>query len=297
MAGRPYWSGQVKISLVSFGVQLFPAVTTQKRITFHQIDRKTGQRIRHRNVAENDDPVEDVEIVKGYEYTKGKFLLFEPEELARLRIPTKNVIEIGQFVNLDEIQPALFEKPYFVAPEPKESFEAFVVMRKAMQDNRKAAIGEVAFGGREHLVAIAVPPDQSEMGLMAYMLRYSEELRDSKNYFDEAPAASSLHIDKKQLAMANDLIKAYSGPLDLNAFKDDYEAALRELIEAKQKNLPLPLEEKGARPPKVISLTEALRQSIGHAKRPAVSRKQATKSVPKKGPASVGGSSRAHKVA
>ncbi|HEV2324780.1 MAG TPA: Ku protein, partial [Terracidiphilus sp.] len=248
MVGRPYWSGQMKISLVSFGIQLYPAINNRAGVTFHQIDRDSGQRIHHRNVVDQEEAVDNSQIVKGYEYTKGKYLVVEPDEIKKLRISTKSVIEVRQFVDFTDLPPAIFEKPYFVRPDMKESVEAFAVVRKAMEDNKKAAIGEIAFGGREHLIAIAVPPDNPEKGLMAYTLRYADELRNSEDYFSDLPDFRTLQIDKKQLAMANELVRAYSEPLKLNAFKDDYEQALRELIEAKQKNLPLPLEEEKPKP-------------------------------------------------
>src|ERR1039458_2970093 len=125
MAARPYWSGQLKISLVSFGIQLYPATSSQSGVTFHQIDRASGERIRHLNVIDDNQPVENSEIVKGYEYTKGKYLIVEPDEIANLRIETKNVIDVQQFVDSEELPLALFEKPYFVVPESKESPDAF----------------------------------------------------------------------------------------------------------------------------------------------------------------------------
>lgn len=301
MASRPYWSGQIKISLVSFGIQLFPATNTQSGVTFHQIDRSTGERIRHLNVADNNQPVENSEIVKGYEYTKGKYLIVEPDEIANLRIETKNVIDVQNFVDPAELPPALFEKPYFVVPEPKESPEAFAVVRKAMEQTGKVAIGEIAFGGREHLIAIAVPLDRSEPGLMAYLLRYGEELRNSSEYFSQIPVSGANQIDKKQLAMATQLIEAYSHPFHLDAFKDDYEAALRELIEAKQKNVPLPLEEKQSRPAKVINLMDALRQSVSKTRKPVASERRgsakAERTEQKKGPVLVGAGKRKHRAA
>jgi DNA end-binding protein Ku len=298
MAGRPYWSGQFKVSLVSFGIQLFPATDSRSGVTFHQIDRESGQRIRHMNVVEgSDQPVENSEIVKGYEYSKGKYLIVEPDEIANLRIETKNVIDVKQFVDLDELAPALFEKPYFVVPEPKESPEAFAVMHKAMQQAGKAAIGEIAFGGREHLLAIAVPPDHSEPGMMAYTLRYGEELRDAREYFSTIPSLKAQSIDKKQLTLATQLVEAYSHPLNLDAFRDDYEAALRELIEAKQKNVPLPVEEKKAKPTKVINLMDALRQSVSQTKKPPASERRGVAAAARKGPVLVRPSGRKHRVA
>jgi len=248
-------------------------------------------------VNENNQWVENSEIVKGYEYTKGQYLIVEPDEIARLRIETKNVIDVQQFVDLGELPLALFEKPYFVVPEPKESPDAFAVVRKAMEDIEKAAIGEIAFGGREHLVAIAVPGDRTKPGLMAYLLRYGEELRDSSEYFSQIPFVQKNHIDKKQLSMATQLIEAYSHPFDLDAFKDDYEAALRELIEAKQKKAPLPLEENRGKSAKVINLMDALRQSVSKAKRPAASERRTSRADARKGPILVEARKRKHRAA
>ena len=297
MAGRPFWSGQLKLSLVSFGIQLFPATEPENGVAFHQIDRTSGQRIHHLNVADHDEPVENSEIVKGYEYSKGKYVILEPDEIAQLRIKTKNVIEISQFVTLEELALPLFEKPYFVTPDPRESADAFAVVRKAMEQAGKAALGEVAFGGREHLVAIAVPPDTSEPGMMAYMLRYAEELRSSRQYFSGIPNLRLQAIDKKQLAMARELVEAYSNPLNLDSFKDDYESALRELIRAKRKNLPLPFEEKKPKSAKVINLMDALRQSVTQTKHSTAGNKPARKGRPKRGPVSATANGRKRKAA
>src|ERR1700691_2850660 len=133
MAGRPYWSGQFKVSLVSFGIQLFPATNPQNEVTFYQIDRSTGERIRHLNVIDNDQPVENSDIVKGYEYTKGKYLIVEPPLLANVPCETKNVMRVQQFVDTSELPLARGEKPYFFLPEPKEPPDAFAVLRKAME--------------------------------------------------------------------------------------------------------------------------------------------------------------------
>jgi DNA end-binding protein Ku len=277
MVGRPFWSGQLKISLVSFGVQLYPAVDAQSGITFHQIDRTTGQRVRHMKVVNEDEPVENAEIVKGYEYTKGKYIAIDPDEIKNLRVPTNRTIEIHQFVDAGELAPALFEKPYFVLPDPREPQEAFAVVRKAMEQTGKLAVGEMAFGGREHLVSFAVPNDKS-LGLMAYTMRYAEELRRTEDYFS---GIAPVEVDKKQLAMATDLIRAYSAPFRFDEYKDDYEAALRDLVEAKQKNMPLPLEEEAPAPTGTIGLMDALRRSLEESK-PAARKKPPARA--KKGP-------------
>lgn len=256
---RPYWSGQLQISLVSFGIHLFPATNPGGEIAFHLIDRRSGERIHHQNVTEGGEPVDSSEIVKGYEYQKGKYVIVEPRELKQLRIESKRAIEITQFVNIDEIDLALFEKPYFVVPQDNAQAGAFAVVRKGMEEEHKAAIGEVAFAGREHLVAFLPAPGKNERGMMAYTLRYQEELRNSADYLS---SIKSQTIDNTQLRMAKQLIETYSVPFDLAKFKDDYEAKVRELVKAKLKNKPLPLESEPPKKAKVINLMDALRQSL-----------------------------------
>lgn len=270
---RPMWSGQLQISLVSFGIQLFPATNPASDISFHQIDRKSGKRIHHQNVVDDDQPVDREDIVKGYEYSKGKYITIDPAEVDKLRIESKRTIEVTQFVELCDIPESLYEKPYFVLPQEKGQAAAFAVVRKAMEETGKAAIGEITFAGREHLIALTAAKEKNSRGMMAYTLRYGEELRKSSDYFDDIQAQK---IDAGQLKMAKDLIQNFSSELDLSSFKDDYEAALRQLVEAKLKHKPLPLEEEAPKKAKVINLMDALRQSLES--KPG----RAAKSVPEK---------------
>lgn len=273
MAGRPYWSGQLRISLVAFGIQLFPATSSTSEVSFHQIDRKTHQRVHHLNVINGDQPVANDDIVKGYEYSKGKYIIVEPDEIKNLRLETQKTISVAQFIDARDLPPYLFEKPYFVIPDQKGSAEAFAVVREAMVESDKIAIGEAAFSGREHLIAIAPHPDKKVRGMMAYTLRYAEELRKAKDYFSGIPEQS---IDKKQLELANQLVKSQSAPFKLDEFKDDYEAALRELINAKRNDKALPtIEEKPK--PKVVNLMDALRKSVDESKSKPTSHRASTK--------------------
>jgi DNA end-binding protein Ku len=225
---RPFWSGQVKISLVSFGVKLFPATEAKSEIHFHQISRKSGERIRHQKVSESDEaPVEKDDIVKGYEYSKGKYVQIDPEEVEHLRIPSRHTVELQLFVDLEELDPALFEKPYFVLPDKDSQSEAFAVVRKALQESKKAGLGKIAMGGREHLIAIAACADPRLPGLMAYTLRYAEELRSAKEYFSDIKAAAT---NAESLSLAKELIHRKTGKFDPSKFTDDYETALRELV-------------------------------------------------------------------
>ena len=276
---RPLWSGQIRISLVSFGVKLFPATEAKSEIHFHQIDRKTGERVRHQKVAEGDDaPVEKEDIVKGYEYSKGKYVQIEPKEIEHLRIPSKHTLAMEQFVQLEDLDPAFFEKPYFVVPESAAQAEAFAVIREALRESKRAGLGKIAMGGREHLMAITAPPDEKLRGMMAYTLRYAEELRSPSQYFSDV---KSPKIDDEQLSLAKDLIQRKAGKFDPKKFTDNYEAALRELVEAKLKHLPLPREEKPAPRGKVINLMDALRRSVdGQDEKPST-RESGNKTAPR----------------
>ena len=267
---RPYWSGQIQISLVSFGVKLFVATEAKSEIRFHQISRKTGERVRHQKVlasaledapGEAADPVEKDEIVKGYEYRKGEYVMIEPKELEQLRVPSKHTVQVTQFVGLDELDPEYLEKPYFVVPEDEVQAEAFAVVRKALQKTKKAALGQIAFGGREHVIALTAADDDKLGGMMAYTMRYQEELRDPAEYFKEIKKVA---VNEDSLGLAMELIKRKAAKFDPSKFKDGYEAAVKELVEAKIRHAPVPKDEVAApRRGQVINLMDALRKSVG----------------------------------
>jgi len=256
---RPYWSGQFQISLVSFGIQLFPATEAKSEIRFHQLNRLTGERIKHQNVSGDDGPIQKDEIVKGYEYTKGQYVMIEPEDIEHLRIPSRQTLEVTQFVDRKEVDPEYFEKPYFVTPQNAAQSEAFAVVRKAMQSAGMIALGKIAFGGREHVMAIAAPANDEQLGMMAYTLRYAEELRKPEEYFD---SIKKVQVDPEQLELATELIKRRAGKFDPNKFKDEYESALREMVEAKVKHAPMPTAEPAPKSTKVVNLMDALRKSV-----------------------------------
>jgi DNA end-binding protein Ku len=266
---RPYWSGRIQVSLVSFGVQLFTATESKSAISFHQISRSTGERVRHQKVLEssvekyNDGPavpVEKDEIVKGYEYQKGQYVIIEPSELENLKVPSKHTIEVTQFVETSELLPEYIEKPYFVVPE-KDSVEAFTVIRKALQKTGRVAIGKVSFSGRENIVAVRSAGEGDTGGMMAYTLRSANELRSSLEYFRNIKPAE---VNAESLELAESLIAKRSSKLDISKFEDGYEVAVKELVDAKLKHLPIPKDE-GAQPSRgnVVNLMDALRKSIG----------------------------------
>jgi DNA end-binding protein Ku len=283
---RPYWSGRIQVSLVSFGVQLFTATESKNQISFHQISRSTGERVRHQKVLESsvdkssDGPavaVEKDEIVKGYEYKKGLYIIIEPSELENLKVPSKHTIDVTQFVEADELLPEYIEKPYFVVPE-KDSVEAFTVIRKALQKTGRVAIGKVSFAGRENVIAVRAAGDGENGGMMAYTLRYESELRNESDYFRDIKA---VEVNEESLELAESLIAKRSAKLDLSKFEDGYEVAVKELVEAKLNHLPVPKDEE-AEPSrgKVVNLMDALRKSIeGKESSPARGAKKPAASV------------------
>ena len=270
MATRPTWSGSIQISLISIAVKIFPASNPGRAVEFHQIDRKTHKRVHHQDVDEG-GKVEKRDVVKGYEYAKNKYIEIDPEELKALRIPTATTMQIRQFVNADEISSGLYERPYFVAPKDDVQAKAVGILRKALAETQTVGIGEIAYSGREHLVALGAPLDPKQKGLMLYMLRYEDELRDPKSALTGVKEPS---VDSDELSLAKQLIKSKTSKFDLSAYKNDYEAAVKKLIAAKRKGKPLPEPEPEPAPSKVVSIMDALRSSLAEGKKP---RKASTK--------------------
>ena len=295
---RPYWSGQITISLVSFSVKLFVATEAKSDIRFNQISRSTGERVKYQKVTASNAEAQQTQqdsgdtaptaptvgkddIVKGYEYQKGQYVIIEPSELANLRVPSKHSMEITQFVEAEQIDPEYFEKPYFVVPENDSQTQAFAVVRQALVDTKKIALSKIAFAGREHIVALSAADDG---GMMAYTMRYAQELRDPKDYFRDI---KKVEVDEDSLDLAKQLIKKRSGSFDPSKFVDGYEVAVKELVQAKIEGAPIPHDEALApKRGKVISLMDALRKSIGNDEAPketAAPKKPAAKAPATKG--------------
>jgi DNA end-binding protein Ku len=260
---RPTWQGQIQISLVSFAVSIVPASTSARQVAFHEVDRKTGERIHHRKVAADDEAVETEDVAKGYEYEKGKYLVIEPADLKKLRLPGQKTMALEHFVPRDSIDPSYFERPYFLIPKDELQARTMATISRALRESDRVGLSEITFSGREHFVAIAPPADDDSPWLNLYLLRYEEELREPAKYYGDQKKPS---IDKRQLAMAQQLIESYSEDFNPSAFKDDFEAALREFVEAKLKHKPLPKRPPEAKPGKVIDLMDALKRSIAERK-------------------------------
>lgn len=258
MAARPTWSGSIQISLVSIPVRIYPATKSARQVEFHMIDRKTHQRIHHRNVDES-GVVEKADVVKGFEYARNKYIEIDPDELKAIRLPTAETLDIRQFVKREEIWPLLYDRPYFVAPKGNAQAKALGIMRRALDETDTLGIGEIAFSGREHLVAIGAPQDKKQKGLMLYMLRYAEELRDAKAALGSVTEPSGT---SQELRLAKQLIESSTSKFDLDSYQDDYEAAVVKLVNAKRKGKPLPEPEPERPRTKVVNIMDALKKSL-----------------------------------
>jgi DNA end-binding protein Ku len=269
MALRPYWSGQIRLSLVSLPVNIYAALNRSRHIPLHEIYRPTGQRVHHQNVVD-DNPIDREDIVKGYEVEKGEYVLIEPEEIKALKIPSKEILEIVQFVPMDAIDAVYYETPYFVTPDGKSAEDAFVIIREALRETGKVGLGQLAIGGRERLCAIK--PCGS--GILLETLRYEEEIRESDPYFEDI---ADSRIDKEQLSLAKELIKRKTASFKPEKFHDHYREALRELIDSKlEHRTPREvIEEKPAG--KVINLMDALRKSLKEQDKEPTPRKSKSK--------------------
>jgi DNA end-binding protein Ku len=257
MAPRPYWKGHIRLSLVSFEVQLHTASRAARQFPLHQIDKKSGERIRYQTVVPGKGAVPREGIIKGYEYEKDHYVLFEPKELEKLKLESKHTIDLVQFVDSHEIDVMFFDKPYYVTPGGRGvAEEAFRVVRDALRESKKYALGQIVLAGRERIAALK----PCGKGMLLETLRYGEEVRESEKYFEDIRDKPA---DEDQLDLAKQLIKQKSAKFDPEKFKDHYDDAMRELIKAKlgDKGAKKAIEEK--RPTaQVINLMDALKKSL-----------------------------------
>jgi DNA end-binding protein Ku len=255
VAPRAYWKGFLKLSLVSCPIALFPASTEREKISFHQINRETGNRIRYRKVdAETGAEVEQADIVKGYEVDKGQYVELDPEELQTVAIESTRTIEIDKFVPRDEIDELYFRDPYFIIPDGEVGQQAFAVIREAIRKEGMVALGTVVFTSREHIIAL----EARDNGMIGTTLRYPYEVRNPAEYFDDIEDEK---VPKDMLDLATHIVKTKEGKFEPEKFKDQYEDALKDVIRKKQRGETL---ERPSQPKQsnVVNLMDALRQSV-----------------------------------
>jgi Ku protein len=256
MAPRASWKGTLKLSLVACPVQLYPATTAVEKTRFHMINTETGNRLRQQMVdEETGDVVESGQKARGYEISKGKYVEIEKEELDAVQIESNHAIDIDSFVPRGEIDQRYLNHPYYIVPDGKAGVDTFAVIRDAMKDQGRVALARVVLTNREHVMAI----EPSGKGLIGTTLRYPYELRDADDYFD---GIKSVKITKDMIELASHILDTKAAHFDPSKFKDEYEDALKKLVRRKAAGKPIKAAEPAEKPSNVVSLMDALRQSV-----------------------------------
>jgi DNA end-binding protein Ku len=273
MAARPTWKGFLKISLVNIPVRVFPATDSAATISFNQLHKACQSRIQQKRWCPTcETEVPNTDIVKGYEFEKGRYVTMSDEDMAKVRPESTRIINLVQFTDAAAIDPIYLERPYYLAPDGNVAAEAFAVMREGMKG--KAGIGKLALYGREYLVAIQPQQD----GLVMYTLRHAREIR-SMDAIDELKTVPA-KIRPDEIKLAKQVISNFeTGELDLEEYKDEYQDELRRIIDAKIAGEEVTATKEEA-PPKVINLMDALRASLD---RVSTDKKKAVKAVSAKG--------------
>lgn len=255
MSARPNWKGYLKLSLVTCGVAMFGASTASEKISFHTLNRDTGNRLRRRMVdEETGEMVESDDQVKGYEVSRGDYVILEDKEIEALAIDSTHTIDIERFVPRDEIDDIYIDTPYYLAPDGKVGLDAFAVIREAMREQKVAGLARVVMYRRERIVML----EPRGRGILATTLRYPYEVRDDGDYLGDI---ADVEVSDEMLQLATHIIKTKQGRFVPDKFEDRYEDALARLIEAKRAGKPLP-RTKAAPKPRSVDLLEALKRSL-----------------------------------
>lgn len=261
MAARPYWQGHIRLALVSIPVQIFSATKSGSSVAFRQIHEPSGKPIKYEKTVAGIGAVDTDDILKGFEYERGSYVLLENEELDAVRLESKKTLELTQFVDVNEIDVLYYEKPYYVVPSDDLAEEAFVVLREALSRTRKVGLGQLAMRGREYVVSLK----PCGRGIVMETLRYADEVNKAQGYFRDIP---DLKPDEELLELAETLITKKTSPFDATKFHDHYVEALRELVarKLKSKGKKITAADDDSEPTKggsnVIDLMAALKKSI-----------------------------------
>jgi DNA end-binding protein Ku len=256
MAPRANWKGFLRLSLVTCPVALYPATSESEKVSFNQLNRKTGHRIKYAKVdADTGEEVANEDIVKGYKVDTDTFIEVTKEELENVALESTRTIEIDEFVDRTEIDPRYLIRPYYLCPDGKVGHDAFAVIRETIREMNKVAIGRVVLTNREHIIAL----DPLDKGLMGTLLRYPYEVRSEKEYFDEI---QDVKVTKDMLDLAKHIVNQKAGHFEPDKFEDQYETALLDLINQKRAGKTVTAKER-LRGENVVNLMDALRKSIG----------------------------------
>ena len=262
MAPRAFWTGNLRLSLVTIPVRLYPATSTERRIELHQIHEPSGKRIRYQKVAPGVGPVENEQITKGFEYEKGKYVLLDQKGIDELKLESKQTIELVRFVDSSAIDPRYFEKPYYLLPDGDAAEEGYVIMQKALQQADKIGVGQLILRGQGNIVALK----PCGRGLLLEILRHANEVKSADSFFEEVP---QVKVDKEALDLAVELIERKSGAFEPEKFKDEYTEAVWELINAKLEHRAPAIVTAEPGTAKVINIMDALKKSVKQQGKPA----------------------------
>src|SRR6201992_1018939 len=258
MAPRANWKGFLRLSLVTCPIALYPATSESEKVSFNQLNRKTGHRIKYAKVdADTGEEVANEDIVKGYKVDTDTFIEVTKEELENVALESTRTIDIDEFVDRSEIVPRYLIRPYYLRPDGKIGHDAFAVIRETIREMGKVAIGRVVLTNREHIIAL----EPLDKGLMGTLLRYPYERRSEDEYFDEI---QDVKVTKDMLDLAKHIVNQKSGAFEPDKFKDHYEDALVDLINSKRAGKPITPKER-PRGENVVDLMDALRKSVGGA--------------------------------
>jgi DNA end-binding protein Ku len=255
MAPRANWKGFLRLSLVTCPIALFPATSESEKISFNQINRRTGHRIKYQKVdAGTGEEVSSEDIVKGYKVDTDSYLEISKDELENIALESTRTIDIDQFVPRSEIDDLYLVRPYYIVPDGKVGHDAYAVIRETIRSLDKVALGRVVLTNREHIISL----EARDKGLMGMLLRYPYEVRNSAEYFDDV---QDVKITKDMLDLAKHIVGQKSGHFDPSKFEDHYEAALQELLNKKQNGQPIARVETPSKG-NVVNLMDALRASL-----------------------------------
>jgi DNA end-binding protein Ku len=255
MAPRANWKGFLRLSLVTCPIALFPATSESEKISFNQINRKTGHRVKYQKVdAESGEEVSSEDIVKGYKVDTDSYLEVSKDELENIALESTRTIDIDQFVPRSEIDDLYLVRPYYIVPDGKVGHDAYAVIRETIRSLDKVALGRVVLTNREHIISL----EARDKGLMGMLLRYPYEVRNSAEYFDDV---QDVKITKDMLDLAKHIVEQKSGHFDPSKFEDHYEAALQDLLNKKQNGQAI-ARVQTASTGNVVNLIDALRASL-----------------------------------
>jgi DNA end-binding protein Ku len=283
MAARAYWQGQIRLALVSIPVEIYSATKSGAQVSFKQIHEPSGKPIHYDKVVTGVGPVDTDEIMKGFEYEKGSYVLLEQDEIDAVKLESKKTLELTQFVDASEIDVLYYEKPYFVVPADDLAEEAFIVLREALRRTKKVGLGQLAMRGREYVVSLK----PCGRGMVLETLRYADEVNKAQGYFRDIPDDEP---DADLMDLAEALIEKKSGAFHPQDFHDRYVDALRDLIERKRKSKGRKIiEEKdddaSGKGSNVVDLMAALKKSMGASGAKAEDKPAAKKAPAKRAPA------------